>query len=100
MAAQPVPERFVFTVAELADALHLAPSTVRQRCQDGTYEAKQHGRLWRISRREYARLVGEDGPGHEDRGGDAEVRRRLRALDEAETLARELLDALQRARGE
>lgn len=61
MASQPVPDRFTFTVAELAAALRCAPSTVRQRCQDGTYEAKQHGRLWRISRREYMRLVGEDG---------------------------------------
>lgn len=96
---QPVPDRFTFTVPELADALKLAPSTVRQRCQNGTYAATQHGRQWRISRREYARLVGEDGATHEDGGGDVELRRRERALREAETLLEDALTAVRRALG-
>jgi excisionase family DNA binding protein len=54
------PDRLTFTADELADALHLAPSTVRLWCQRGEIAATKRGRLWRIPRREYLRLVGDD----------------------------------------
>jgi excisionase family DNA binding protein len=75
--------RLTFTADELADALHLAPSTVRLWCQQGVVAATKRGRLWRIPRREYLRLVGDDAAGvaaHEARGGDGVQRARERAL--------------------
>src|SRR5262245_18835031 len=59
MTAQTIPQRLTFTAEELAEALHLAPATVRLRCQRGIYAARKDGKLWRIPRREYIRLVGE-----------------------------------------
>jgi excisionase family DNA binding protein len=94
------PDRLTFTADELADALHLAPSTVRLQCQRGEISATKHGRLWRIPRREYLRLVGEDAVGHEASGGDGVRRARERALRNAETLLEDALAAVRAALGE
>lgn len=75
MASQPVPQRLTYTPDDVAAATPFAVSTVRAMCERGDIEAKKAGRRWLISRREYLRLVGEDGAGHEDHGGDAELRR-------------------------
>lgn len=67
----------LYTCEAVAHALGLHVSTVRQRCERGEIAAVKHGRLWRIPRKEYLRLVGEDGASHEASGGDA-VRRQTR----------------------
>jgi len=100
MTAQPLPQRLTYTADELAEALRISVSTVRGRCERGEIDATKHGRFWRISRREYARLVGEEGPGHEANAGDAEAKRRMRALREAETLLEDALTAVRRALGD
>jgi excisionase family DNA binding protein len=99
MVAQP--DALTFTADELADALHLAPSTVRLWCQQGVVAATKRGRLWRIPRREYLRLVGEDaGAAHEARGGDGVQRARERALRDIRAMAVELLERCDAALGE
>lgn len=89
----------VYTVEEVAADARLSVSTVRLMCQRGKIAAEKRGRKWKIPRREYLRLVGEDGASHEDGGGDAELRRRERALREAETLLEDALVAVRRALG-
>lgn len=92
--------RLVYSADDLALALGMPVGTVRERCKRGEYEARKDGRLWRIPRREYIRLVGEDAPGHEAGGGDAELRRRERALREIRDVALELVKRCDRALGD
>lgn len=101
MVATLASTRLVYTADELAEALHLAPSTVRLMCQRGEVEgAFKAGRLWRIPQREYVRRVGDAAAGHEPRGGDAVQRSRERALRDVETRLEDLLRDVRRALGD
>lgn len=98
MTAQRLPQRLTYTPDDVAAVTPFAVSTVRAMCERGEIEAKKAGRRWLIPRREYCRLVGDEGAAHEDQGGDAELRRRqgdlrgaIDAMEEALRLARRVL---------
>lgn len=50
----------VYTVEEVAKAVDVAPETIIRAIRRRQIEAVQIGRLYRIPRREYARLTGTD----------------------------------------
>src|SRR4051794_32336745 len=92
----PIERRFTFTATQLASALQLSPSTVRQRCERNEIEATKHGRLWRIPRREYFRLVGVEGAAHEDGSGSPDILRENERLKEClRRMAREIQSTLE-----
>lgn len=75
--------QLTYCCTDLATALGCHVSTVRQMCQRRAIPgARKFGlRNWGIPKMNLADTRGA--PGHEDHGGDAEARRRERALREA-----------------